>query len=92
MHSLDQEKTGATIFLNRMGLPLVVPQCEGGGRSTRRNLCAAAAVLVVLCLGPHVHCHRCEWSGDANGQAMQMVMRRGIAAIVHLQLAERNGG
>ena len=32
---------------------------------------------------------RCEWSGDANGHAMRMVMRRGIAAIVYLQLAER---
>ena len=74
MHSPDQENTGATIFLNRMALdlhlPLVVPQCEVGGRRPRRNVCTAgAAVLVVLGLGPHVHYHRCEWSGDANGQA-----------------------
>ena len=69
MHSSDQEKTGATIFINQMALPLVVPQCEVGGRSPRgrRNLCAAAAVLVVLGLGPHVP--SCT-AIDANGHAM----------------------
>jgi len=73
-----KKKTGATIFLNRMGLPLVVPPCGGGGRSTRRNLCAAAAVLVVLA---HTRtaidtndqamriARRCESPGDANGNA-----------------------
>ena len=95
-----KKKTGATIFLNRMALPLVVPQCEVGGAAPD-EIC----VLLLQFLSSWVLAHtctaidangqamrmvrRCEWSGDANGQAMRMVMRRGIAAIVYLQLAER---
>ena len=89
-----KKKTGATIFLNRMALPLVVPQCEVGGAAPD-EIC----VLLLQFLSSWVLAHtctaidangqamrmvrRCEWSGlgDANGQAMQMAMRRGIAAI-----------
>jgi hypothetical protein len=81
-----KKKTGATIFLNRMALPLVVPQCEVGGAAPD-EIC----VLLLQFLSSWVLAHtctaidangqamrmvrRCEWSGDANGQAMRMVMR-----------------
>ena len=67
-----------------MALPSVVPQSEVGGRSPRRKICAAAAVLVVLahtCTAIDTNGQamrmvmRCESPGDANGQAMQMAMR-----------------
>jgi len=67
-----------------MALPSVVPQSEVGGRSPRRKLCAAAAVLVVLahtCTAIDTNgqairmVRRCEWSGDANGQAMRIARR-----------------
>ena len=67
-----------------MALPSVVPQSEVGGRSPRRQICAAAAVLVVLahtCTAIDTNgqamrmVRRCESPGDGNGQAMQMAMR-----------------
>ena len=67
-----------------MALPSVVPQSEVGGRSPRRIICAAAAVLVVLahtCTAIDTNgqamrmVRRCESPGDGNGQAMQMAMR-----------------